>query len=410
MKTLTKALMFILCLGFSQQTLAQVAGYTNVRTGIIQYEPSSYNSPAGEAAPKAFDGSANSKYLNFDKQNMGVGIKLSTGRPVSAVGFMTANDSNGRDPMTFSLYGSNDGSTWTALIEHAPTQVSTNRLTQSPITYLSNTTAYAYYYIRFPTMRWSGENSIQIGEIQLLYESTATQTSTATGGFGGYPATTEPPAPIPPATVTAAQTTKINQTSSLGNNSVYIQNSGIYTNVDIEQVGDYNVVRGVNGAQRAVISGNYNTVTIKQGGVNTPSYNNLIEFSITGNTNNLNVDQKQTNKYAEVIVNSSTNTIDITQHGANAKSAFLNITGGSNTIDVVQQGTGNHFLSITTAQLGGNVNIFQDGSAQKLFSLTINSPNVGVNVQQTNATTSDSASMTITCSVGPCTGYSYIKN
>lgn len=389
---------------------AQVTGYTNVRTTIIQYQPSSTNSPAGEAAPRAFDGSANSKYLNFDKWNMGVGIKISTGRPVSAVGFMTANDSNGRDPMTFSLYGSNDGSNWVVLTEHAPTQVSTNRFAQSPITYLSNTTAYAYYYIRFPTMRWDGENSIQIGEIQLLYESTATATSTATGSFGSFPATTAPPAPIPPATVTAAQTTKINQTSTLGNNSVYIQNSGIYTTVDVEQVGNYNVVRGVNGAQRAVISGNYNTVTIKQGGTNTPSYNNLIEFSITGNTNNLNVDQKQTNKYAEVIVNSSTNTIDITQHGANAKSAFLSITGGSNTIDVVQQGTGNHFLSLTTSQLGGNVNIFQDGSAQKLFSLTINSPNVGVIVQQTNATTGDSASMSITCSTGPCNGYSYIKN
>lgn len=409
MKTIKAFIVFVMAWA-SWVANAQVTGYTNIRTTIIQYEPSSYNSPAGEQAPKAFDGSANSKYLNFDKQNMGVGVKISTGRPVSAVGFMTANDSNGRDPMTFSLYGSNDGSNWTALIEHAPTQVSTNRLTQSPITYLSNTTAYAYYYIRFPTMRWNGENSIQIGEIQLLYETSATQTSTATGGFGGYPATTEPPAQIPPATVTTAQTTKISQTSSLGNNSVYIQNSGIYTTVDVEQVGNYNVVRGVNGAQRAVISGNYNTVVIKQGGNATPSYNNLIEFSITGNSNNISLDQKQTNKYAEVIVNSSTNTIDITQHGANAKSAFLNITGGSNVLDITQQGTGNHFLSVTTAQLGGNVNILQDGSAQKLFSLTINSPNVGVTVQQTNATTSDSASMSITCSVGPCTGYSYIKN
>lgn len=389
---------------------AQVTGYTNIRTSIVQIEPSSYNSPGGEQASRAFDGSANSKYLNFDKWNMGVGVKISTGRPVSAVGFMTANDSNGRDPMTFSLYGSNDGTNWVALTEHAPTQVSPNRFAQSPITYLSNTTAYAYYYIRFPTMRWDGENSIQIGEIQLLYETSATATSTPTGGFGGYPAPTAAPAPIPPATVTSAQTAKISQTSSLGNNSVYIQNNGLYTTVDVEQVGNYNVVRGVNGAQRAVISGDYNTITIKQGGNATPSYNNLVEFSITGNSNNISLDQKQTNKYAEVIVNSSTNTIDITQHGANAKSAFLNVTGGNNVIDLVQQGTGNHFFSVTTAQLGGSVNAFQDGSAQKLFSLTINSPNVGVIVQQTNATTGDSASMSITCSTGPCNGYSYIKN
>lgn len=389
---------------------AQVTGYTNIRTSIVQIEPSSYNSPAGEQAPKAFDGSANSKYLNFDKQNMGVGVKISTGRPVSAVGFMTANDSNGRDPMTFSLYGSNDGTTWTALIEHAPTQVSTNRYAQSPITYLSNTTAYAYYYIRFPTMRWDGENSIQIGEIQLMYESTATETSTPTGGFGGYPAPTAAPAPIPPATVTAAQTIKINQTQSITSAGIYLENQGDSNSITIEQFSKENMIRGVDGAQRALVYGSYNTISLYQGTATTPIGDNLIEMSVTGIGNTISLTQQHNSKYAELKVNGNSNNIGLQQKDSTAKSAFLSITGNSNILDVLQEGSSQHFADVKVLTSGNNVSLSQTGAGQKLFSLTINSPNVGVIVQQTNATTGDSASMSITCSTGPCNGYSYIKN
>lgn len=408
MRTIKALIIFML----SWASWAANAQLVNVRdnANIIQYQPSSYNSPGGEQSPKAFDGNAGSKYLNFDKWNMGVGIKLQIGRPVSAVGFMSANDANGRDPMTFSLYGSNDGSTWTSLIEHAPTQVPTNRFTQSPITYLTNTTAYAYYYIRFPTMRWEGENSIQIGEIQLLYESSATETSTATGSFGAYPATTAPPSQTPPATVTASQTTKINQTQSIGTSGVYLENQGYSNSITVEQFSRENMIRGVDGALRALINGSYNTVSIYQGTVTTPIGDNLVEMSVTGNTNNITLTQQHNSKYAEMKVNGSSNTIALQQKDSVGKSAFVNVQGGSNIIDLLQQGSSQHFADINVLTSGNNVLFTQSGAGQKLFSLTINSPNVGVTVQQTNATTSDSASMSITCSVGPCTGYSYIKN
>lgn len=409
MKTIKAFVVFVMAWA-SWVANAQVTGYTNIRTTIIQYEPSSYNSPGGEQASRAFDGSANSKYLNFDKWNMGVGVKISTGRPVSAVGFMTANDSNGRDPMTFSLYGSNDGTNWVALTEHAPTQVSTNRLTQSPITYLSNTTAYAYYYIRFPTMRWDGENSIQIGEIQLLYETSATQTSTATGGFGGYPAPNAPPAPIPPATVTSTQTTKISQTQTITTSGVYIENQGNGNTITVEQFSRENMIRGVNGAQRALINGSYNTITLYQGTATTPIGDNLIEMSLTGVGNTVSLTQQHNSKYTELKVNGGSNNITLQQKDSVAKSAFVNVQGSSNIIDLLQQGSSAHFADINVLTSGNNVSLTQSGAGQKLFSLTINSPNVGVNIVQNNATTGDSASMSITCTTGPCTGYSYIKN
>ena len=401
---------YILILFMLMFSFPAAAQLVNIRSTIVQFQPSSNASPAGESASRAFDGSAGSKYLNFDKQNMGVGVRLSTGRPVSAVGFITANDSAGRDPMSFSLYGSNDGVNWTALIEHAPTQVSSARFAQSPITYLSNTTAYAYYYIRFPTMRWDGENSIQIGEIQLLYESTATETSMPVGSFGAFPAVNQPEPTIPPATVTSAQTIKINQTSSISTSGVYIENQGNYNSITIEQVSRDNLVRGVNGAPRALINGSYNTISVYQGTITSPVGDNLLEMSVVGNSNTVNVTQQHNVKYTELKVNGSSNDLDIQQKDASGKSAFINVQGGFNNIDLLQQGSSQHFADINVLTSGNNISMSQSGAGQKLFSLTINSPNIGVTVSQTNPTVSDSASMSITCTTGPCNGYVYTKN
>jgi hypothetical protein len=312
--------------------------------------------------------------------------------------------------MSFSLYGSNDGVNWTALIEHAPTQVSSARFAESPITYLSNTTAYAYYYIRFPTMRWDGENSIQIGEIQLLYESTATETSMPVGSFGAFPAVNQPEPTIPPATVTSAQTIKINQTSSISTSGVYIENQGNYNSITIEQVSRDNLVRGVNGAPRALINGSYNTISVYQGTITSPVGDNLLEMSVVGNSNTVNVTQQHNVKYTELKVNGSSNDLDIQQKDASGKSAFINVQGGFNNIDLLQQGSSQHFADINVLTSGNNVSMSQSGAGQKLFSLTINSPNIGVTVSQTNPTVSDSASMSITCTTGPCNGYVYTKN
>lgn len=214
----------------------------------------------------------------------------------------------------------------------------------------------------------------------------------------------------PTVTVSNSQQNKINQTTALSNNSIYIDNYGNYNSVTIEQTGYYNSVRGMNGSQYATINGNNNTLTVKQGGVATPSNNNLAEISVLGVGNNVDINQKQTNKYIETSINGNSNILNVTQHGTNSKSAFVNLSSSSNTISLTQQGTGNHFVDISSPYGGANVSITQDGSAQKLFSLILNSSNVGVTITQNNPNTSDSAVMSITCSTPPCTGYSYTKN
>ena len=98
------------------------------------------------------------------------------------------------------------------------------------------------------------------------------------------------------------------------------------------------------------------------------------------------------------------------QKDAGGKSAFFNILGNSNVITTTQQGTGNHFLDISAPYGGLTATITQSGASQKLFQLIINNPGIGVTVSQTATSATDSASMTITCTTGPCNGYSYVKN
>lgn len=222
-----------------------------------------------------------------------------------------------------------------------------------------------------------------------------------------------PPSPeptYPPATVTASQQLKINQTNSIASNSIYIESYGDYNNVYVEQKSNMNAVRGINGAQYMLLNGSNNTVTINQGSSVTLAGQNLAEVSIVGSNNVLNLTQEHNSKYAELSVNGLGNNITLQQKDTGGKNIFLNISSGSNTINVTQQGSGNHFFDLTAPNGGANVSVTQSGTAQKMFSLILNNSNIGVTVSQTNATTADSASMSITCTTAPCTGYSYTKN
>jgi hypothetical protein len=225
-----------------------------------------------------------------------------------------------------------------------------------------------------------------------------------------------PPAPAPPeptyplASISANQSLKINQTNSITQNSIYINVTGSSNSVYIEQFSKQNQIRGVNGAQAMTINGNSNSVTINQGTATTPIGKNLAEVSVTGNNNVVSLTQQQGSKYAEIITNGLGNQISAQQKDAGGKSLFINALGNSNNISTLQQGTGNHFLDISAPFGGATASVTQLGSSAKQFQLLLNSPGIGVTVTQNNLTTADSAKMEITCTTGPCNGYSYTKN
>lgn len=231
----------------------------------------------------------------------------------------------------------------------------------------------------------------------------------------GSSAPTAPPPPpaeptYPAAAISTNQNIKLSQTNAITSNSIYIQNIGDNNTVNIEQFSRFNAVRGINGSQSMLINGSNNNITINQGTATTVLGNNLAEVSVTGSNNTVSLTQQNNKKYTELVMNGTGNQLNAQQKDADAKSAFFNILGNSNVITTLQQGIGKHFLDISAPYGGANINVTQGGAVQKLFQLIINSPNVGVTVSQANASVTDSAIMSITCTTGPCNGYSYTKN
>ena len=375
--------------------------------------PTSNNSPSNETAVNAFDGNPSTKYLNFDKQNAGVTVKLSQGRVVQKFTITTANDAIERDPSSYKLYGSNDGVNWT-LIKEGPLSLSDSRFTVSGEISVDNTTAYVYYFIKFPSIKNNIGNSVQIGEVTYYYDLNDGVTSTDSGS-GGTPSNPGQAgsvcadcAPTWPSTsdITVNQTAQ--KTSAKGRvanvqlgNSLHLeQKIGSSGNtVNIEQTGFYNKINGLGGGTYAVIDGDNNTVNIKQGDT---TGRNLIEFNIVGNTNNVTMwqsrnpttglrdGQESGGHYMGLNVNGNTNTLSLKQSNDGGSTsghfAYVDVTGTGNNGTLKQTGNGEKtFFGI----VNGNSNIFdvaQQGSGSFLdLSLAGNGHNVSANQKDTGS-------------------------
>ncbi len=390
---------------------------------ISNIYPTSNNSPAGEGATNAFDNNTSTKYLNFDKKNAGVTVRLSQGRVVQKFTITTANDFSGRDPTSYKLYGSNDGVNWT-LIKQDTLSLSETRFWTSPEIATGNTTAYVYYFILFPTTK-SGDgcglncDSMQISEVTYYYDLNdgVTRTDQAAGSTPSNPG--QPGSVCSDcfaSEITTAQLAELNaaktrRNAMLAGNRIDLEVSGPNNNVTIEQVGQYNKIQGLGGGN-AWVGGFTNSVNIKQG--DSLSGRNLIEYYSQGNGNNVTISQaRNTTTGAQdgqesgghiirfsVIGNSGTYVIrqgndggansghflsytmqggggthTVKQSNDNEKRAFVNINGSYVNETVLQSGTGSHYLDLTLTGNSHNVNITQkDAGSHKA---TINLTNAG---------------------------------
>lgn len=382
--------------------------------------PTSYNSPSNEGASNAFDGNTNTKYLNFDKKNAGVTVRLSQGRVVQKFTITTANDFSGRDPTSYKLYGSNDGVNWT-LIKQDTLSLSETRFWTSPEIQTGNTTAYVYYFILFPTTK-SGDgcglncDSMQIAEITYYYDANdgVTSTDQAAGSTPSNPGT---PGSVCSdcyaSNITSSQLSLLNAAKtrlnavSLGNRiDLYSDGSGNI--VTIEQVGNWNKIQGIGGGD-ARVAGFGTSVNIKQGDI--ISGPNLIELYAQGNGNNLTISQARSvstgdrdgaesgrhimqlkvvgdintvvmrqgndggsnsGHFSNLDVSGNFNNLTIKQANDNEKRFFGIVSGSSNTINVTQQNTGAHYLDLSL--IGNNnsatINQKDSGSHKATISLT----------------------------------------
>jgi len=370
--------------------------YVNLNSTITTVYPTSTNTPPGEEATKAVDGSGSTKYLNFDRETAGFTVKLGTGRVVKALQFTTANDYELRDPTKFTLYGSNDGVTWTAITEEqAITLPSARGSTTDPIT-ITNTVAYVYYFITFPELKSTTDpscanpttqqqilacDSVQIAEVIFLMEDGDATTSADQGS--GNVSNPGPQQPIYLSSITSDQTTQ--------KNSAYATTTG--NNIDL------------------TITGNSNAVDIQQ-----ISDGNYLLMVITGNSNTVDVIQSGTNltrNFADININGSTNTMTFTQQDASEKVAFVDIDGSFGDFTILQQGTGTHYLDLTSVGNDAIVDITQEGTGN--HSATVELTNGGGNwdftLVQSGSTNqlyslphnlSDNSVVSGTCNSGTC--------
>jgi hypothetical protein len=195
----------------------------------------------------------------------------------------------------------------------------------------------------------------------------------AAGGGGSAPAW--------PSTsdFTSAQLSQKNSAKSrvanvqLGNRLYLEQKSGSSNNsVTIEQTGFYNSIVGLGGSEYAIVNGSSNTLNIKQGdGVG----RNLIEFSITGNSNSVTLWQARS---------LTTGLQDGSESGGHYTG--VNVVGSSNTVSVKQGNNGGvssgHVAFMDVAGNGNTGSLRQSNDGEKVFFGVVGGSNTVFDIQQ----------------------------
>lgn len=171
--------------------------------------PNTNNYPTNENPGNTRDSDPGTKYLNFGITNTGL-VETPGTSTVTGIIFATANDSPNRDPLTFSLYGSNTvtitgtetAGSYIDLANFTPialNQVITGfatdpgRSTTVANQAITNSLPYNTYAIIFPTIRdATTANSMQVGDVILTGASGNITTSTTPIDGGQQQATPEP--------------------------------------------------------------------------------------------------------------------------------------------------------------------------------------------------------------------------
>ena len=196
-----------------------------------------------------------------------------------------------------------------------------------------------------------------------------------------------PPAPTPVygnSAITTLQTTKRTQglaANPNGHNAV-VAVTGDDNLVSIQQIG------GVGHYVSVSVNGNVNYVDVLQ--TTTGMDRHFMEATVTGGSNNLILQQRDTAKTQLVEVNGNSNTVTTNQKGTGNHFLDLRVTGNNHTAGVVQDGAGSH-----------NARVILDGSQPWNFQLN-QSGSTGKNYNLPH-TMSDGAPVSGTCSaVGGC--------
>ena len=167
-----KALTGVEILKLGQPQLADVTAPGDTIQGV----PNDGDWPGNEPPFDAIDDNVNEKYLHRKGGSMATGFQVEPAAGptiVTGLTLSTANDSPGRDPVTFELSGSNDSldGPYTLIasgdvVDFAQAAEWPRFTTNATAISFENAAAYKYYQVLFPTLR--GDSLMQIAEVELL--------------------------------------------------------------------------------------------------------------------------------------------------------------------------------------------------------------------------------------------------
>ncbi len=174
-------LLFLDDIGFGTPLAYHVPADVTGPGDVVQGVPNDGDWPGAETPELAIDNNVNTKFLHFkgDEGPSGIRVTPAVGpTAVTALTLTTANDTPGRDPVSFELYGSNDGidGSYTLIaageIADFAAEAEWPRFTANatPIAF-DNDVAYTSYQLLFPDIRGpvgGSVNSMQIAEIELI--------------------------------------------------------------------------------------------------------------------------------------------------------------------------------------------------------------------------------------------------
>jgi hypothetical protein len=166
----------------------------------------------------------------------------------------------------------------------------------------------------------------------------------------------------------------VNRTSA--DSKVYVDQIGHFNTITIEQTGTRN-----NYAKYAG-NGDSNTVIITQRGTN-DSQTNYTDLTITGNSNTVDIKQRtsnETNSFGKGVfatISGNSNSLIVDQKNSGSHYAEINLSGGSKTVDLLQQGSAAHMAKITLSGQPVGLNLSQSGATQQFYSINYNCATAG---------------------------------
>lgn len=124
-----------------------------------------------EGSMKLIDGDTTTKFLIKDFQSVNIDFKFDSVKLVASYQFTTGNDADGRDPLDWKFYGSDDGKQWVELDSRMGMQFRKRRTNYR--FYFENTTPYKYY--RWSVLKVYGGDMFQASEFRLIQMPPASQ-------------------------------------------------------------------------------------------------------------------------------------------------------------------------------------------------------------------------------------------